>query len=152
MLDGKAWAIIYNSGLSEGRRQFTIAHEFGHYLMHRSLHSEGIKCSEEAVTIRNGPELEKEADTFAAHLLMPLDDFRRQLPPDFIPTLDDLANRYGVSLISCILRWLEYTERRSMLVISRDEFVLWSKSSDPAFRTRLYIRTRSGPPIQVPTD
>ncbi len=150
---GKAWAIIYNTDVSEGRKRFTIAHEFGHYLMHRALFPKGVECSEDAVTFRNGPELEKEADTFAAYLLMPLDDFRQRLAPDVAPTLDDfgsLADHYGVSLISCILRWLEYTDRRSMLVISRDDFVLWSKSSAPAFKSRLYMRTRNGPPIEVP--
>jgi len=78
-----------------------------------------------------------------------------KLAPDAIPTLDDLgdlANRYGVSLISCILRWLEYTERRSMIVISRDEFVLWSKSSEPALKTGLYMRTRKASPIEVPKN
>ena len=147
------WAIIYNSAVSEGRKRFTIAHEFGHYLMHRTLFPTGFECSEEAVTFRNGTDLESEADTFAASLLMPLDDFRARLSPTVVPSLDDLgtlADHYGVSLISCVLRWLEYTERRSLLVLARDDFVLWSRSSEPALKTRLYMRTRNGPPIGVP--
>ena len=86
--------------VSGGWRRFTNAHEFGHYLMHRSLFAKGLECNEEAVTFRNGDELEAEADTFAAYLLMPLDDFRRQIPADADPTLDDLsaaAERCGVS-------------------------------------------------------
>lgn len=149
------WAIIYNIDVSEGRKRFTIAHEFGHYLMHRSLFPKGIECSEEAVTFRSGADLEEDADIFAASLLMPLDDFRARLPPNAVPTLDDLgalADHYGVSLISCILRWLEYTERRAMLVIARDDFVLWSRSSEPALKTRLYMRTKSAPPIEVPDN
>jgi IrrE N-terminal-like domain len=151
--DGKGWAIIYNTDVSAGRRRFTIAHEFGHYLMHRQLLPKGIECSEEAVTFRDGAALEQEADTFAAYLLMPLDDFRKRLPPDVVPTLDDvseLAGHYGVSLISSIIRWLEYTHRRSMLVVSRDEFVLWSRSSGPAFKTGRFIRSRNVPPVPVP--
>ena len=46
----KAWAIIYNSDVTPGRRRFTIGHEFGHYLMHWSLLPYGIECGEEAVT------------------------------------------------------------------------------------------------------
>ena len=90
--------------------------------------------SEESVTFRDGPELEAEADEFAAYLLMPLDDFRRQLPPDAVPSFDDLsaaAARYGVSLIACILRWLEYTSRRSMLIIARDGFVDGPSRANP---------------------
>lgn len=153
--DGKAWAIIYNSAVSDGRRRFTIAHEFGHYLMHRNLFPNGIECSEEAVTFRDGPDLEQEADTFAAYLLMPFDDFRAQLHADAVPSLDDLsalADRYGVSLISCVLRWLDYTNRRSMIVISREGFILWSKASDPAFKTGRYFRTRLAAPIEVPSS
>lgn len=149
----RGWAIIYNSAVSEGRKRFTIAHEFGHYLMHRTLFPTGFECSEEAITFRNGTDLESEADTFAASLLMPLDDFRARLSPTVVPSLDDLgtlADHYGVSLISCVLRWLEYTERRSLLVLARDDFVLWSRSSEPALKTRLYMRTRNGPPIEVP--
>lgn len=147
------WAIIYNNAVTEGRKRFTIAHEFGHYLMHRHLFPKGIQCSEESVTFRSGAELEKEADTFAASLLMPLDDFRARLPATDMPSLDtlsEIAERYGVSLISCILRWLEYTDRRAMLVISRDDYVLWSRSSTSALKTGLFYRTRSGPPVEVP--
>jgi Zn-dependent peptidase ImmA (M78 family) len=153
--EGKGWAIIYNSDVSQGRKRFTIAHEFGHFLMHRSLFPEGLKCDEQSVTFRDGVEYEKEADGFAAYLLMPFDDFRKQLPDDSIPTLDDfttLADRYGVSLISCIIRWLEYTARRAMLVISRDDFVLWAKPSKSAFKSGIYIRTRGAPPVPVPVN
>lgn len=153
--DGKGWAIIYNSDVSQGRKRFTIAHEFGHFLMHRSLFPDGIKCDEQSVTFRDGGEYEKEADGFAAYLLMPFDDFRKQLPDDNVPTLDDfgaLADRYGVSLISCVIRWLEYTSRRAMLVVSRDEFVLWAKPSKAAFKTGLFIRTRGVPPVPVPQN
>ena len=99
-------------------------------------------------------DLEQEADTFAAYLLMPLDDFRLQLPDDAVPEVDDfssLADRYGVSLISCIIRWLEYTRRRSMIVVARDGFVIWAKASEPAFKSGRFIRTKGVPPVEVPT-
>src|SRR5262249_25263506 len=99
-------------------------------------------------------ELEAGADTFAAYLLMPLEDFRRQIPADADPTLDDLssaAERYGVSLIACVLRWLEYTTRCSMLVISRDGFILWARASEPAFMSGLFIRSKNVAPVEVPS-
>lgn len=154
--DVSGWAIVYNSAVSPGRRRFTIAHEFGHYLMHRSLMPKGFQCDESAVTFRDGADLEQEADTFAAYLLMPLDDYRKQIPPDAKPTLEELsalAERYGVSLIAVTLRWLEYTERRSMLVIGREGYVLWAKPSEPALKTGRYFRTRGdAPPIEIPSN
>jgi len=151
---GKGWAIVYNSSVSPGRKRFTVAHEFGHYLMHRTLMPRGFECDEASVTFRDGADLEAEADTFAAYLLMPFDDCRTQIPADAAPTLEALsqiAERYGVSLIAAALRWLEYTERRSMLVIGREGYVLWSKSSASALKTNRYFRTRGDVrPVPIP--
>lgn len=152
--NGKGWAIVYNTAVSPGRKRFTVAHEFGHYLMHRTLMPNGFECDEASVTFRDGSDFEAEADTFAAYLLMPFDDCRSQISADAKPTLEDLsqlAERYGVSLIAATLRWLEYTERRSMLVIGREGYVLWSKSSASALKTNRYFRTRGNvPPIPIP--
>ena len=67
--------------------------------------------------------------------------------------MDDLgecASRYEVSLIAAALRWVQYTRRRACLVLSRDDFVLWARSSKRAFRTGLYIKTAGRPPVPVP--
>lgn len=141
-----AWGILYDSRQRPERARFTIAHEFGHYLLHRHLSPEGFRCGEEQVSRREGIGIEKEADTFAAYLLMPFHDFRDRIPPDHKPTLDELgacAARYGVSLTAAILRWLEYTKRRSLFVVSREGFALWAKASDAAFKSGRFIRTRN---------
>jgi hypothetical protein len=59
------------------------------------------------------------------------------------------ADRYRVSLIAAILRWLNYTERRAILVVSRDGFILWSRASEAAAKTGAVFRT-SGNPIEIP--
>lgn len=148
----RQWAIMYNRGQSAGRRAFTIGHEFGHFILHRGLiesdpnYDLAIYCDDEAVVQRGGTGIEAEADTFAADLLMPLHDFRAQLPsktqPDF-EMLGNLAQRYGVSLTASILRWLEYTETRAMLVVSNEGFAHWAKSSKPAFRSGRFLRTKN---------
>lgn len=148
----RQWAILYNQGQSDGRRAFTIGHEFGHYVLHRQAietddsYDLAIYCDEEAITQRNGQGIEQEADAFAAALLMPFHDFRAQLPakaqPDF-EKLGALAKRYGVSLTAAILRWLEYTETRAMLVVSNEGFAHWAKPSKAALRSGRYIRTKN---------
>lgn len=151
----KGWGILYNNRIaSKGRINFTLAHEFGHYLIHRLAFPDGMRCSQQDVLRWDSEykKLEREANIFAAYLLMPLDDYRRQLDPRTVATFDLLthcADRYEVSLIAATLRWLLYTERRAVLVVSRDGFILWARSSDAAFKSGIYIKT-SGRAIPVP--
>jgi len=149
------WGIVYNNALaSPGRINFTLAHEFGHFLLHRSRHPQGIRCNAQDVVRWDSAygQIESEANRFAANLLMPLDDFRHQIAPRAKVDLDMIshcADRYRVSLIAAILRWLGYTDRRAVLVVSRDGFILWSRASETALKTRAFFRT-SGAPVEIP--
>lgn len=151
----RGWGIIYNKDRSVGRINFTVAHEFGHYLLHRLKHPDGFRCGEEDMARWDSEygQLESQANDFAATLLMPLDDFRNQIGPLINPDIDALgvcADRYEVSLIASILRWLQYTERRSILVVSRDGFILWARSSEAALRSGAYFRTANVDPVPIP--
>ena len=149
------WGIVYNNAIpSTGRINFTLGHEFGHYLLHRLAHPKGFQCSSEDMASWDSEyaQLEHQANVFAATLLMPLDDFRSQIGDRCRPNLDELggcADRYEVSLIAATLRWLQYTARRTVLVVSRDGFILWARSSTPALKSGLYYRTRNRPPIEI---
>ncbi len=151
----KGWGIIYNNAISStGRINFTLAHEFGHYLLHRQAYPDGIRCGAQDVVRWDSEyaQVEQQANAFAANFLMPLDDFRRQIPSNTKVDLDMIghcADRYHVSLIAAVLRWLSYTEKRAVLVVSRDGFILWARSSDAALKTRAYFKTSLGP-IQIP--
>src|SRR5580704_1984299 len=75
------WGIFYNNRItSRGRINFTLAHEFGHFLLHRLAYPDGIQCGEQDLVRWDSEyaQLEQQANTFAANLLMPLDDFRRR--------------------------------------------------------------------------
>jgi hypothetical protein len=97
-------------------------------------------------------QVEHQANVFAANFLMPLDDFRRQIPARAnvdIEMLCACAGRYKASLMAAVLRWLSYTEKRAVLVVSRDGFILWARSSERALRTGAYFRTSRGP-VEIP--
>lgn len=153
----RGWGIFYNSAISSsGRMNFTLGHEFGHYLIHRLDYPKGFKCNTEDMASWDSKfgQLEHQANVFAATLLMPLDDFRGQIAGDDQPTLEALgacADRYAVSLMAATLRWLQYTEQRSVLVLSRDGFILWARSSDAAMKDGLFYRTRNCSPIETPS-
>jgi hypothetical protein len=151
---GKRWGIMYQAGQSLGRTRFTVAHEFGHYLLHRQKYPTGIHSHDADIDGRTKLAIEREANDFASTLLMPLDDFRRQITAKDKPDFDALghcADRYGVSLTAAVLRWLRYTERRALIVVSIDGFVKWSWSSMPALRTGGFIRTSRGP-VALPPE
>ena len=149
------WGIFYNNRIaSTGRINFTLAHEFGHFLLHRLAHPDGIQCGEQDMVRWDSEyaQLEQQANTFAANLLMPLDDFRRRIAAKAKVDLDMIsqcADRYRVSLIAAVLRWLGYTDRRAVLVVSRSGYILWSRASPSALRSGTFFRT-SGAPIEVP--
>lgn len=46
-IPGRGWGILYNEGItSPGRINFTLGHEFGHYLVHRERFPGGMQCDE----------------------------------------------------------------------------------------------------------
>ena len=149
------WMILYNSAISsEGRKRFTIAHEFGHYLLHRHQHDE-FSCSSQDIETRgegkDSKDIEKEADDFATTLLMPLDDFRRQVGGQTVSfdLLGHCADRYGVSLTAAAIRWLEIAPQRAVLVASRDDHMLWASSNEAAFKSGAFFATRKNT-IELP--
>jgi hypothetical protein len=152
----KGWGIIYNKAISSpGRINFTLAHEFGHYLVHRHAYPNGIRCGDQDVVRWDSAygQIEHQANVFAANLLMPLDDYRRQIDAKSkvdLNMLSHAAARYDVSLIAAILRWLQYTSRRAVLVVSKDGFILWSRASDAAWKSGAFFRTSQGP-VEVPS-
>lgn len=153
--DRSKWLILYNSAMSsEGRKRFTIAHEFGHYLLHRHQQDQ-FECGSDVIEVGNGSErdVEGEADLFASTLLMPLDDFRRQVDgqPASFDLLGHCADRYGVSLTAVALRWIEIAPRRAVLVASRDDHMLWAKSNNAAFKSGAYFATRKNT-IELPGE
>lgn len=68
LIRGKRGAVIlYNPHLSPGRRRYTVAHEIGHYCLN---HGTGI-IHRDAKEQKPRPQIEIEADRFAAQLLSP---------------------------------------------------------------------------------
>lgn len=141
------WGIIYNDSIwSAGRRNFTLAHELGHYLLHRLAHPGGLQCTSRNMAdwdaARN--KIEAEANTFASYLLMPLDDFRAQIKGRAIDidVMTELAERYAVSLTAAILKWLTITDKRAMIVVGKEGFIDWAWSSQPLIRSGIFYAAR----------
>jgi hypothetical protein len=147
------WGIIYNLSIkSKGRISFTLDHEFGHHLLHRN--GQAIFCSKRNMWTWDSAYAgrEAEANRFASLLLMPLDDFGAQTSQFRRPTLNDFENlrdRYEVSLTAAVLKWLEITPRRAMLVVSNNGFIDWSWGSTPLFKSGVFRTRQEVIPVPV---
>lgn len=115
------WYIVLNFIENIGRRNFTIAHELGHYFLAHQLQSNSFYCSDDAIAEESqaASATEHEANHFASCLLMPeekvrnafeamLANSRKATSKDFLRVnaqtfsiwrgiCTDLTKRYGVS-------------------------------------------------------
>lgn len=138
------WCISYDENVTvPGRINFTIAHELGHYLLHRKLR-ETFQCGQAEMMDYDSVEskrLESQANTFSSYLLMPRNDFDIQIQGQELSfeLLGHCAERYQTSLTATALKWLEFTDEAAMLVVAdHDEFICWSYCSQSAKRLRAY--------------
>ncbi len=109
---GDSHAIVLNGAGDERRRRFTIAHEIGHFVLHPGrCRPERDGLVNEAMRVE-----EREADAFAADLLMPEHLVRQAVQEQGDdPTL--LADRFQVSAkaMQVRLRRLHLTSRGDLL-------------------------------------
>lgn len=142
------WAIFYNQDITHnGRTNFTLAHELGHYFVHRNQTSTSrFECGESDMLDgdEDFPNIEAEANIFAANLLMPSHDFRTQVDGESFSfdLMQHCACRYDVSLTAAVLKWLDFAKRGAIAILSEDGFMHWSKSNNRAFRSGKYYATR----------
>ena len=152
-----AWHIIYNEEPRyRGRERFTVAHELGHYMLHRPKLGQADypdgqlarSCDFQCLPLQSNAWKvaeklrEEEADTFASYLLMPLDDYRKQVDGLEMTRglLGHMTDRYGVSLLAAVRKWIEFTDRRAM-VVATDGFALWGRASRAAFKSGVFIKS-----------
>lgn len=126
----RAMATI-NANISHaGKRSFVIAHEFGHYELHRD--SPLFVCDEKDFVDwhRRRPE-ETEANQFAAELLMPRGWFELQTNATemSVNELERLARLCGVSLTAAAFRCVELDVAPCAIAFCRDNKIKWSQVS-----------------------
>lgn len=150
--DHEVWGIAYNGKSRPERQRFTIAHELGHFVLHRSQQQK-FNCDKQSVhtgidTLR---DIEREADDFASNLLMPGDLLRSWISNQRIDfrVLGDIAKRFQVSLEALCIRYIKFTTERAILVYWDNGFVKYEWRSGSARKTRARIR-RNGDPAEPP--
>lgn len=143
--DQTVWGILYRDHTDCPERcRFTIAHELGHFVLHREQQSR-FECGKSGVNSGQftGRNIEREANEFASNLLMPLDVLRRLLGDQRKVTLhllSDLARTFSVSFEALCLRFIESTDQRAILVHWDQGFIKYQWPSRKARMTRARVR------------
>ncbi len=105
--------IVVNENHHSNRKRFTVAHEIGHYELHRDQDQVFIDATPvffRDTTSAEGRSLQEvAANTFAAELLMPEQNMREILHSQPIDVFDDaairrIANQFGVSSQALTIR------------------------------------------------
>jgi Zn-dependent peptidase ImmA (M78 family)/DNA-binding XRE family transcriptional regulator len=111
-VDGTRPVIMLSPGRPGDRQRLSTAHELGHLVLHQSF--------------RGGFEgLEREANQFAAELLLPDEAMRREMiPPITLSILAELKRRWGTSIQA-----LTYRARELGIITLRQEKYLWTQIS-----------------------
>ena len=146
--DAREWGIFYNPSSRPERQRFTVAHEIGHFVLHRDRH-ERFTCEPGAVY--SGADtlavIEREANAFASNLLMPGDIFGRAINGARIDLhfLSDLATRFEVSFEALCIRFIQFTDQRAILVCWDNGFLNYECRSTKARQSRACIRRTDDP-------
>lgn len=112
---GLPTCIFLNNQMPGDRQRFTLAHELGHAVMHRVP----------------TPNMEREADDFAAALLMPADEVRSQLTGLTLQRLASLKPVWRVSMGALL-----YRAKTVGAISDSQSAYLWRQMSKLGYRVR----------------
>lgn len=123
------------------RRNFTLAHEIGHFIGHRHL-KKRFECSREDINDFENDKFEAEANSFAAHLLMPPDIIRRfdeELSFNY-ENVEAVASKLNVSKLALAHQWVKLTNNAIGFGVSRDGMFTSGRASDALYKKGTYFK------------
>ena len=121
---GGVFGILINSSIkSEARKNFTVAHELGHYELDKHKKANSACLIDEMYNPMLNKQEELRANQFAVELLMP----KRQFLADMNQTkevgweaIDALAAKYCTSLTSTAIRYVRSSPHICAIVLSEE--------------------------------
>jgi hypothetical protein len=130
----RARVIVSTRILDVGSIRFSIAHEIGHLVC---KHYVGPGAAVERLCAplhADGKATEREADVFAAELLMPRPLVTRwcAVQPKTFEPVRAIASAFGTSVLASTMRFVELTPERCAVVYTKHGRVQWAKKSPSA--------------------
>ena len=132
IVSGDRGIITVNSNNSSAARtRFSIAHELGHFELHRER-STSLLCDQRDLNDwrmkRRQENLEEDANEFASELLMPEAFIKAEIDvaKPSIGFLEKLAERYQTSLFATTRRFMDLTPKACAAVFFKESHILYS--------------------------
>jgi len=132
---GDVFGILINSAIkSEARKNFTVAHELGHYELDQHKKTNSTCLIDEMYNSTLSRQEELRANQFAVELLMPKRQFLadvNQMKEVGWEAIDALAAKYCTSLTSTSIRYVRFSPRICAIVLSekgRIKYFAYSKA------------------------
>lgn len=140
-----AWS---KNGTHHPKVRFTVAHELGHYYLdrHREFLVNRRKPIESFTEFESHREVERQADAFAAGLLMPKHLVGPRVNSDTDAGMDSIkeaAAVFDVSLTSMLVRWTQLSHFPCATLCVRQGVIQWGFGSE-AFRNCGLWKTKRG--------
>lgn len=120
--DGMKLIFISSKITNSHRRKFIVAHEIGHFLMHRA----GLFCcnhiTDYGTAVVNSSAQENEANSFASELLLPFAELKKMLPsaPVSFSTITEIANRFDVSVTHAAMQAVRSSNAENEVLLCYD--------------------------------
>jgi hypothetical protein len=143
---GKHFALFYNSygrDPTYGRSRFSLAHETGHYFLddHRRYLETGGQPHNSKAGFQVDVNIEREADVFAANLLMPRFLLEHRLNRPDMDAVLRLSADFQASLLCAARRLVETTYGPCTLLVSKGGRVeYWIHSEEMKALRYVYVR------------
>lgn len=146
----RALVVVNQRARHSSKWRFVVAHELGHFLLHQD-HDQLPVCTDLALhSWYSGCKIEREANAFAAELLMPKALFTEccdDLQGERWPSLDHvsmLATGFETSLTATALRFAQLTQRHVAIVHATAGQIDWCARS-PGFELDIQPATPLNP-------
>lgn len=137
--------IRVRQGIPEpGRRRFAIAHELGHWELHKAISQIFACTADDMVASYKLSAAEGEANFFAAGLLMPGELFSRRSDSSVLSleAVSDLAGYFETSFTATAIRYVDTSSEPCAVVVSSDGRIRWWRGSRE-FERRFWLDARS---------
>lgn len=132
LINKNSAVITINSELNNsGKKNFVIAHEIGHFLMHKnilSVFSDTENSLSEWHT--KGPH-ENEANSFATELLMPHKTFKEFINNKklSLKLIKEVSEYFRTSLLTSFIKYVDIGDFPAMIIYMENNKVIWKKHS-----------------------